>query len=118
MADARCDSPKKATSLQDDGPPFVHYKIRTWLSSALEIKCDVGVDAIVCNFTFVHFSGEFLDVNRANVPQCFGGFFYGAPRGFLQPFGDCDNSSMTLTTFAMAIISFSHLSQVAPASRV
>jgi len=35
-------------------------------SLALEIKSDLCVDAVVCDFALVHFGGEFLDVNRAN----------------------------------------------------
>jgi hypothetical protein len=41
---------------------------------AFQIECDFGVDAIVANFAVFHRGGEFFDVNRANIPQCFRGF--------------------------------------------
>src|SRR5439155_269226 len=52
-------------------------------SAAFQIKSDFCVDAIVCDFAIIHFSGEFLDVNRANVPKCLRGFLYSALRGIL-----------------------------------
>src|SRR5207302_10418176 len=48
-----------------------------------QIKSDLCVDAVICDFAVVYFSGEFLDVNRANVPKCLRGFLYSALRGIL-----------------------------------
>jgi len=70
-----------------------------------EIKSDLCVNAIVCDFAVVYFCGEFLDVKRANVPQCFRTSSTAPCAASSKLFGDCDISSMTLTTLAMGISS-------------
>ena len=49
--------------------------------SALEIECDFGVNAIVGDFSVVHFGSELLDVERTNIPQRLGRLIYRALRG-------------------------------------
>ena len=46
--------------------------------AAFQIKSDLCVDAVVRDFAVVYFSGEFLDINRANVPQRLRGFLHRA----------------------------------------
>jgi hypothetical protein len=41
------------------------------LPPAFEIERHVGVDAIIAGFAVFDFGCQFLDVNRANVSQCF-----------------------------------------------
>jgi hypothetical protein len=53
-------------------------------SCAFQIECDFGVDAIVANFAVFHCGGEFFDVNRANIPQCFRGFVHRTLRNVFQ----------------------------------
>jgi hypothetical protein len=54
--------------------------------SAFQIECDFGIDAIVDNFDVFHRGGEFFDVNRANVTQCFRGLVDCALRGVFLAF--------------------------------
>jgi hypothetical protein len=76
---------------------FQRLIVAKWLPR-LQIKGDFCVDAIVGDFSAIHFSSKFLDVNRADIPQGFRPLAYCALCGILQLFGDCDISSMTLTT--------------------
>src|SRR5258708_22469945 len=76
---------------------------RLTASLTLEIKSDLCVNAIVCDFAVVYFCGEFLDVKRANIPQCFRTSSTAPCAASSKLFGDCDISSMTLTTLAMVI---------------
>jgi len=46
---------------------------------AFQIECDFGVDAIVADFSVVHFDRELLDVERTNIPERLGRFIYRAP---------------------------------------
>src|SRR5438552_15609899 len=48
---------------------------------AFQIKADLCVDAIVADFSVVHFSRELLDVERTNIPQRLGCFLCRGLRG-------------------------------------
>jgi hypothetical protein len=52
-------------------------------SAMFQIKSDLCVDAVICDFGVVYFSGEFLDVNGANVPECLRGFLHRTLRDIL-----------------------------------
>lgn len=55
---------------------------------ALQIKGDLCVDALVGDFSAIHFSSKFLDVNRADIPQGFRPLAYRALCGILPAPGD------------------------------
>jgi hypothetical protein len=65
------------------------------------IETDFSVDAIVADFTVLHFRGHFFDVDGTNIPKRFGRFIHRSLRGCSQPFGDCESSSITFTTLAV-----------------
>ena len=51
---------------------LVHFNVfalRLIFLFALQVECDFGVDAIVADFSVVHFGRELLDVERTNIPQ-------------------------------------------------
>ncbi len=82
------------------------FAFRVILLPAFRIKGDLCVNAKVCDFAVLHFSGEFLDVERTNIPQRLRRFSYRALRGGFPALRRLGYQFDDLTTFAMAIILF------------
>jgi hypothetical protein len=70
----------------------------------LQIKCDLRVDAIAGDFAVVHFGAEFLDIGERMFRKVSEASLAAPYAASSQLFGDCDISSITLTTLVMAVV--------------